>query len=129
MSLRKSFVLLPSLIVVAAWTSSASAQGTTDLLGARASTDTVIEAGGPSRVMLPSGILTFGSADLDAAVVPTANRSTDAALALGPFTFVDSLLNPEKVAMSRSSLPKPTIRLSPAALGAGGYGMLATATF
>jgi hypothetical protein len=119
--------LLPPLLVVVAWTDFALAQGTKDLIDAGPRAD----EGVPNRMILASGILTFGSTDDAGAIIATRDPEADAARGFGPFTIIDSLFNPDKgvVSRSRGSLAKPTICLSPAALGAGGYGMLATATF
>jgi hypothetical protein len=131
MRFGKWSALLPPLIVVAGWTDVAWAQGTNDVLEAPAATEMVIEEGGSSRIMLASGILTFGSGVGDAAVVSAGNRGRFAEPVFGPFAILDSLFNPDKIAVARPGAPPaaPTIHVSPVALGAGGYGMLATATF
>ena len=50
---------------------------------------------------------------------------------LGAITIVEAFLNPEVVTVSRTRTGsvKPTLRLTPARLGAGSYGMLALGTF
>jgi hypothetical protein len=51
--------------------------------------------------------------------------------ALGAFMVIDAFLNPETVTITRSHVSnlKPAIHIAPAAIGVGGYGMLAAATF
>ncbi len=51
--------------------------------------------------------------------------------ALGALMIVDAFLNPETVTVSRSTtaIDKPTLRFTPASMGAGGYGVLALGKF
>ena len=167
-------VLLP-LMGVATWTGAAHAQDAAVAQApSQASSETVSEKGGPSRLMLTSGILTFGlTYGAGVIVAATSDREADHRMfvpvvgpwmalfdrgdcggatgrscdtettykvliaadgigqGLGALMVIEAFLNPETVTIthSRSAYAKATIRLSPASLAAGGYGLLASGTF
>jgi hypothetical protein len=136
--------------------------------------ETVTQKGGPSRIMLTSGIITFGvtygagaivgatsplSADqelfvpiagpwMDFADRPgcggNSGRSCDVETtykvllvadgigqAIGALTVVEAFLNPEVHTTTHSvtASEKPSFHVTPASLGAGGYGVLALGNF
>jgi hypothetical protein len=51
--------------------------------------------------------------------------------ALGAFMIIDAFLNPETRTVYRSTTAadKPSVRVAPASMGAGGYGMMAVGSF
>jgi hypothetical protein len=136
--------------------------------------ETVSQKGGPSRIMLASGIITFGvTYGAGAIVAATSPLSTDQQMfvpiagpwmdlvnrpgcggdsgrscstetaykvllvadgigqAIGALTIVEAFLNPETVTTTHSTTAseKPSFRMTPASMGAGGYGMVALGNF
>lgn len=79
----------------------------------------------------PCGGLTGPSCDAD-----TTNKVLIVAdgigQALGAFMIVDAFLNPATTTVSRTTTTaaaRPTVRVAPSSMGAGGYGMLAVGSF
>jgi len=169
---HKWTVALLSLAVTSGASSLARAQDAVVVAAPPAEThsETVTQKGGPSRIMLASGLVTFGvtygagaivaatspvSADqrmfvplvgpwMDVFDRPGCGNSCDMETtykvlivfdgigqAIGALTIIDAFLNPEVHTETRTvtALSTPTIHVSPASLGAGGYGMLAAGTF
>jgi hypothetical protein len=142
--------------------------------GTQTNSETVTQKGGPSRIMLASGIITFGvTYGAGAIVAATSPLSADQQMfvpiagpwmdlfdrpdcggstgrscnvettykvlivadgigqAIGALTVVEAFLNPEVHTTTHSvtASEKPSFRVTPASLGAGGYGMLAFGNF
>jgi len=181
MKLMKWSAALLSVVAAATISEFAHAQdtappptGVAPVTGTQTNSETVTQKGGPSRIMLASGIVTFGvTYGAGAIVAATSPLSADQQMfvpiagpwmdlfdrpdcggntgrscnsetaykvlivadgigqAIGALTIVEAFLNPEVVTTTRSvtASEKPSWRVTPAALGAGGYGMLALGNF